>query len=273
MPDPAGVMFIEPFAPRIRGSVGDDTVVDSTSSWMLHEHGQLPVLYFPTIDVRMDMLEPNGNRSRSPGKGDAVHYRLTAGDRPVEEAGWAFPEPEMDGLAGLIAFYMPTMTSWRQEDEPLLGHARNPYHRIDVFDTSRHVRVLVNGRMIAETARARVLYETGLPPRWYLPPEDVDATLLTASPTRSTCAYKGHARYLAVRAGDTIEADLAWVYDEPLPDAARVAGYHCFWNERVDLEIDGEPVARPVTEFVAGPLPLLGILPPDDVERLRGSRS
>jgi uncharacterized protein (DUF427 family) len=272
MPEFAGLLYLEPFAPRIRGLVGEQTVLDSTSSWMLHEHGQLQVLYFPTADVRMDLLAPNGVRSRSPGKGEAAHYRLAVGDRIVEEAAWTFPDPEMDGLAGLIAFYFPTMQTWLQEDEPLVGHARNPYHRIDVFDTSRHVKVLVNDRPIAETARARVLYESGLPPRWYLPLDDVDRSLLESSPTRTTCAYKGHARYVSVRVDDQVESDLAWIYDEPLHDAARVAGYVCFWNERVDLEIDGEPVPRPVTDFVAGPLPLLGILPPDVIERIRRSR-
>ena len=143
MPEFSGLLYLEPFAPRIRGTVGDQTVVDSTSAWLLHEHGQLPVLYFPTADVRMDLLEPNGVRSHSPGKGEATHYRLTMGDRIVEEAAWTFPAAEMHGLAGLIGFYFPTMQTWRQEDEPMTGHARNPYHRIDVFDTSRHVRILV----------------------------------------------------------------------------------------------------------------------------------
>ena len=104
MPELAGLLYLEPFAPRIRGLVGEQTVLDSTSSWMLHEHGQLQVLYFPTADVRMDLLAPNGVRSRSPGKGEAAHYRLAVGDRIVEEAAWTFPDPEMDGLAGLIAF-------------------------------------------------------------------------------------------------------------------------------------------------------------------------
>jgi len=272
MPEFSGLLYLEPFAPRIRGTVGDQTVVDSTSAWLLHEHGQLPVLYFPTADVRMDLLEPNGARSHSPGKGEATHYRLRMGDRIVEEAAWTFPAAEMHGLAGLIGFYFPTMQTWRQEDEPMTGHARNPYHRIDVFDTLRHVRILVHDRVIAETTRARVLYESGLPARWYLPLEDADRSLLVDSPTRTTCAYKGQARYVSVRLGDEVEADLGWVYDEPLHDAARVAGYLCFWNERVDLELDGESVARPVTEFVAGPPPLLGILPPEVIERLRRSR-
>ncbi len=267
MPASEGLLFLEPFAPRIRGIVDDLTVVDSTSCWMLHEHGQLPVLYFPTVDVRMDLLEPNGVRSHSPGKGEAIHYRLTTGDRVVEEAAWTFPAPELDGLTGLVAFYLPTMQSWWQEDEPMPGHARDPYHRIDVLDTSRHVRVLVDGRVIAESRRARALFETGLPIRWYLPAEDVDQAILEDSATRTICSYKGRARYISARVGDRVHTDLTWVYDEPLHDAARIAGYLCFWNERVDLEIDGVAQPRPVTEFMAGPPPLLGLLPPHMIRR------
>jgi uncharacterized protein (DUF427 family) len=269
MPDPHGLLFAEPFLPRIRGKCGDVTVVDSTAAVMLHEDGQLPVLYFPVADVRMDLLEPNGGRSSSPGKGEAVHFRMTVGDRVVQEAAWMFPEPEMPELAGVVAFYMPTMQSWWQEDEPMPGHARNPYHRIEVLDSSRHIRVLLDGRVVADTRRPRALFETGLPVRWYLPPTDVDPSLLTATKTRTTCAYKGQARYVSVTVGDVVSRDLGWIYDEPLHDAARVAGYVCFWNERVDLEVDGVVQERPVTSFVAGPPPLLGLLPPDVIARLR----
>jgi uncharacterized protein (DUF427 family) len=268
MPDPVGLLFVERFGPRIRGTAGDVTVVDTTRAWMLHEHGQLPVLYFPAGDVRMDLLEPNGRRSHSPGKGEAVHYRMTIGDRVVEEAAWTFPEPDLPELAGSVAFYLPSMTSWWQEDEPMPGHARDPYHRVEVLDSSRHIRVLMNGRVVAETRRARALFETGLPVRWYLPMEDVATDLLDDSDTRTTCAYKGQARYVSVRVGDRVHDDLGWVYDAPLHDAARVAGYVSFWNERVDLEVDGVAQERPTTSFVAGPPVVLGLLPPDVVAAL-----
>lgn len=273
MADSAGLLYIEPFLPRIRGAVDDVTVVDSTATWMLHEHGQLPVLYFPLGDVRMDLLEPNGRRSTSPGKGPAVHYRMTAGDRVVDEAAWAFPEPEVPQLAGLIAFYLPSMTRWRQEDEPMPGHARDPYHRVEVLDSSRHIRVSLDGQVLAESRRARALFETGLPVRWYLPLDDVAPGRLTPSDTRTTCAYKGRARYVTARVGDTEHADLGWIYDEPLHDAAQVAGYVSFWNERVDLEVDGIAQPRPVTPFVAGPPPVLGLLPPEAIAALQGDRS
>lgn len=275
MPDSDGLFYLEPCRPRIRGQSGDLTVVDSTSALLLHEHGQLPVLYFPAADVRTDLLEPTGTRTLSPGKGAATGLRLLAGDRVVEDAGWRFDEPEWDALAGLIAFYLPAMTHWWQEDEPMPGHARDPYHRIEVLDTSRRVRVLVDGRVLADTTRARALFESGLPTRWYIPPQDVAAGLLEDSATRTTCAYKGQARYVSVRVGPDRPGeelpDLAWIYDEPLHDAARVAGYVCFWNERVDLEIDGAAVPRPVTEFLGGPTPLLGLLPPAMLERMRSA--
>src|SRR6478609_755474 len=273
MPESAGLLFLEPFLPRIRGTVGDVTVVDSTATRMLHEHGQLPVLYFPVADVRMDLLEPNGRRSDSPGKGQAVHYRMTVGDRITEDAGWMFPEAQMPQLAGLIAFYLPSMQAWWQEDEPMPGHARDPYHRIEVLDTSRHIRVLIGDRVVAESSRARALFETGLPVRWYLPVADVAQDLLEDSATRTTCAYKGQARYVSVRTDDGVRADLAWIYDEPLHDAARVAGYVAFWNELVDVEVDGVVESRPETSFFSGVPPVLGLYPPDMLERRRSTGS
>jgi uncharacterized protein (DUF427 family) len=273
MPESAGLLFLEPFLPRIRGTVGDVTVVDSTATRMLHEHGQLPVLYFPVADVRMDLLKPNGRRSDSPGKGQAVHYRMTVGDRVTEEAGWMFPEAQMPELAGLIAFYLPAMQAWWQEDEPMPGHARDPYHRIEVLDTSRRIRVLIGDRVVADSSRARALFETGLPVRWYLPVADVAQDLLEDSATRTTCAYKGQARYVSVRTDDGVRADLAWIYDEPLHDAARVAGYVAFWNELVDVEVDGVVESRPETSFFSGVPPVLGLYPPDMLERRRSKGS
>jgi uncharacterized protein (DUF427 family) len=139
------------------------------------------------------------------------------------------------------------MDEWLEEDEQAHGHARDPYHRIDVLETSRHIRVFVAGDVVAESKRARVLFEASLPPRWYLPREDVRRGVLVPSDTRTACAYKGLASYFSVRVGETIEKDLVWFYSEPRHDALRVKDYLCFFNERVDLEIDGEPEPRPRT--------------------------
>jgi len=144
------------------------------------------------------------------------------------------------------------MDEWLEEDEVAIVHARDPYHRIDVLDTSRHVRIELGGEKVAETRRARVLFETSLPPRWYIPPEDVRADALSDSETRTGCAYKGFASYHTVRAGGELAEDLAWSYPDPRPEAARVAGYLAFFNERADVYVDGELQERPVTQWSPG---------------------
>ena len=131
----------------------------------------------------------------------------------------------------------------------MLGHARDPYSRIDTFRTSRPVRVSVDGEVVAESTRAVGLFESGLPARFYLPAEDVRMELLEPSETKTRCAYKGVASYWHVRVGDTLHEDLAWTYAEPERDGVAIRGLICFFNERVDLELDGRTHERPVTQW------------------------
>src|SRR5919205_541075 len=131
----------------------------------------------------------------------------------------------------------------------LAGDGRDPYSRIDVRETSRHVVVRVHGQVVADTSRAKVLFEAGLPPRWYTPADDVRRELLEPSDKQTTCAYKGFASYYHVRVGDELEDDLSWTYRDPLHDAAQVKDMLAFFNERVDLEVDGEPQDRPWTQW------------------------
>jgi uncharacterized protein (DUF427 family) len=199
----------------------------------------------------MDLLRPSERVTRCPRKGDAVYWSVVIGDRTARDAAWAHPEPPAGGppLSGLVSLYWDAMDEWLEEDEPAVGHARDPYHRVDVLDTSRLVRVRVGGQVVAETRRGRVLFETGLPPRWYIPAEDVRQGLLVPSDTTSVCAYKGTASYWSVRAGDAIERDLVWTYRAPRHDALRIRDLLCFFNERVDIEIDGELQLRPSTPW------------------------
>lgn len=251
LPDYEGLLYLEPSPRRVRGVAGGETVIDSSDVRMLHEHGRLPIWLFPQDDVRMDLLEPGEQREGSANKGPQRMWSLRAGDRVAEDAAWDFPEPpgEAAGLSGLIAFEWSAMDDWYEEDEVAIVHPRDPYHRVDVLDTSRHVRVSLNGELVAETRRAKVIYETGLPARWYIPPEDVRDELLEASDTETGCAYKGFASYSSVRAGGELEQDLVWTYPESHHDAARVAGYLAFFNERVDIEVDGELQERPLTPW------------------------
>ena len=251
LPRSKGIIYFERSPRRIRAVFAGETIVDSPSPSLLHEQNLLPVYYFPRDDVRMDLLEPTERSTHCPFKGDASYWSVRVGEQVAENAAWGYPSP-IEGappLSGYLAFYWDRMDEWLEEDEPAIVHARDPYHRVDVLDTSRHVRVTVNGELVAETRRARVLFETGLPPRWYFPGDDVRKEVLVPSERKTGCAYKGFASYWSVRAGDSQEDDLVWFYPEPRHDAERIAGYLAFFNERVDLEVDGELQERPETQW------------------------
>jgi uncharacterized protein (DUF427 family) len=138
---------------------------------------------------------------------------------------------------------------WLEEDEPVYTHPRDPYTRVDILASSRHVRVEVDGVTVAASAQPRILFETGLPPRYYLPLSDVRLNLLRPSATRSHCPYKGTASYWSMDTGQAVRADIAWIYRTPLPESQKIAGLACFYNEKTDLYLDGVPQERPQTKF------------------------
>ena len=251
VPRERGVILFEDSPRRIRARFGGETIVDSRHAKLLHEQNHLPVYYFPESEVRMDLLEPTDHSTRCPFKGEASYWSVRVGDAVAENAAWSYPDPIEDAppLAGYVAFYWNSMDEWFEEDEPAIVHARDPYHRVDVLDTSRHVRVSLNGELLAESTRAKVIFETGLPPRWYFPAEDVRAEVLIDSDRHTGCAYKGFASYKSVRAGDEVEEDLAWFYPDPRREVEPIRDHLAFFNERVDVELDGEPQERPITQW------------------------
>lgn len=251
LPRRKGLIYFEDSPRRIRARFAGETVVDSRHAKMLHEHAHLPIYYFPRDEVRVDLLEPTEHSTHCPFKGDASYWSVWVGDRVAENAVWRYPEPLDDAppLSDYLAFYWNKMDEWYEENELAIVHARDPYHRVDVLESSRHVRVSVNGELVAETRRPFALFETGLPTRWYIPPEDVRSEVLVPSDKQSGCAYKGFASYYSVRAGDGEEEDLVWYYSEPQPGVERIAGYLAFFNERVDIEVDGELEERPITQW------------------------
>jgi uncharacterized protein (DUF427 family) len=166
---------------------------------------------FPEEDVRLDLLPPN-TITRHKG---------------LVEIAWDAPD------------------EWLEEDEELLGHARDPFHRIDARRTSRHIRVSIGGEVVADTRRAVALFETGLPTRWYIPRDEILAELSRNDGHRTTCAYKGHATHWDAAGEEAI----AWSYELPLNDAMPVRSMVAFYNERVDIEVDGELEDRPRTQW------------------------
>jgi uncharacterized protein (DUF427 family) len=138
---------------------------------------------------------------------------------------------------------------WFEEAEEVFVHPRDPYHRHDILDSSRHVKVSVNGEVLAETERPKVLFETGLPLRYYIPPEDVREEALLRSEKTTRFPYKGVASYWSVEVGGDRVEDLIWSYQDPIPEAAKIKGLLAFFNEKVDLEVDGEVQERPKTQW------------------------
>ena len=149
---------------------------------------------------------------------------------------------------GLVEIGFGYPDEWLEEDEELIGHARDPFKRIDCRRTSRHIRVSIGGEVVADTRRAVALFETNLPTRWYIPRDDVVAELTRNDGRRTTCSYKGHATHWDVAGAEAI----AWSYELPLNDAVPVRSMIAFYNERTDIEVDGEPEQRPRTQWSRG---------------------
>jgi uncharacterized protein (DUF427 family) len=165
---------------------------------------------------------------------------------------WGYPDPydEVPALKDFVAFYWDRVDHWYEEDEEIFVHARDPYKRVDVVNSSRHVQVIVGGETVADTRRARFLFETRLPTRYYIPPEDVRADLLVPSNKSTACPYKGKARYHSVKIGDDVFTDIVWYYPEPIAECPKIKDRLCFFNEMVDaILIDGVEMPRPVTPW------------------------
>ncbi len=240
---PAHALYFDPSPKRVRAIFNNETVADSRRAKLLHETALAPVWYFPDSDVRMDLLDPTEHTSHCPFKGDASYWTVRVGERQADNAVWGYPTPieSAPPIAGYLAFYNDRMDTWMEEDDVVIGHPRDPYHRIDIRRTAAPVRVRVGGQVVAETSAARVLFETGLPARYYLPEEQLRTEFFEPSDHTSICPYKGHASYWTVVVDGKRFEDVTWSYLEPFDDALAVAGYRSFRGDDVDVEVDGRP--------------------------------
>lgn len=236
---PAHALFLHPLQERIRGVLGERTVVDTTGARLLHETGLLPRWYLPLADVADGVLEPSETRTTCPFKGEAHYWHLTVDGRRVEDAAWTYPEPVAGcpPLDGLVSFYLERLDTWFVEEEEQLGHPRDPFHRVDARHSSRHVVVRVGGEVVAETRAPIAVFETGLPVRYYLPEADVRRDLLTPSDTETTCPYKGRASYEHLTVGGRRYDDAAWCYREPFLEALPAAGHRSFDGDGVEVQV------------------------------------
>jgi uncharacterized protein (DUF427 family) len=237
----------------VRVRAGDLTVADSRRALLLawYGPGRLPTYLFPADDVRTELLAP----SEAPvAGGDGVPHDLRAGDRVLPDVARLFREPPegLEAARDHWTFTWDGRVTWLEEAFEVGVHARDPSKRVDVVPSERRVQVRLDGVTVADSRRPHALFEDPLPPRWYLPPEDVDLALLQPSDTVSRCPYKGTARYWSARVGDALHRDVAWSYPDPIPECPRVKGLIAFFNEHVDLVIDGELQPRPVTPWSGG---------------------
>jgi uncharacterized protein (DUF427 family) len=233
---PAHRIFIEPTAKRVRIEVAGETVADSVEAKLLHETGLLPVYYIPRADVRDDLLQPTDHHTTCPFKGEASYFSVVVGDHVEENLVWYYPEP-IEGVAAIadhVAFYLRRVDAVYEEAVRLVGHPRDPYHRVDTMRSDRHVRVTVGDQVVAETYRPIAVFETGLPARWYIPREDVVTERLEPSDTVTVCPYKGVATWWSLTNGPK---DAAWSYAEPLPEGTGLPGHLCFGGDDVTVEV------------------------------------
>jgi uncharacterized protein (DUF427 family) len=234
---------------RVRGYLNGVLVVDSLSPLLVWEKPYYPAWYLPEEDVVGDVLRPSPRVDRSPSRGDAHWFDLQVPGRTVAEAAWHHPDSPIEELRGHVRFEWAAMDAWYEEDEEVYVHPRDPYKRVDVLRSSRHVRVLVDGAVLADTVQPTLLFETSLPTRYYLPKTDVRLDLLRPTATTTQCPYKGTAEYYTATVDGEEHVDLAWWYRHPVPEVAKIAGLVAFWNERVDLEVDGEVLEQARTPF------------------------
>jgi uncharacterized protein (DUF427 family) len=242
---------VEPSPRWVRVYFGGEAIADSKRVLLLREGPYPPVYYFHPDDVRQDLLVPSELTTECPFKGTASYWSVRVGDRVAEDAVWGYrdPLPARRDIAGYLSFYWDRMDAWFEEAEEIFVHARDPHKRVDVVASSRHVRVELNGVTLAESKRPYLVFETGLPTRYYLPQDDVRLELLTPTATSTRCPYKGIASYWSVNLDGTVADDIVWSYPDPIPEAPKLANLLCFYNEHVDLYVDGELQPRPQTPW------------------------
>lgn len=233
------VMYLEDVPKRVRGYLGGEVVVDTRQARMLHQRGSLPQWWLPRRDVREGLLTPT-ERAREAATGRQRLWELRLGSRVMPDAAYDVPEPAagVPPLDDLVALSFSALDRWLEEDDEVVGHPRDPYHRVDTRRSSDHVVVRVGGQVVAESTRPVKLFETGLAPRLYLPRSDVRSEYLAASPTRTICPYKGVASYHHVSVGDTVVEDGTWYYPEPLGEALQARDHLSFAGDGLEVTVD-----------------------------------
>jgi len=236
-PLPDRLLFAEPLRRRMRVQFGGSWIADSEDVVLLHEPGRYPVAYFPLSEVTSGALEPSEHSTRHLDLGTTSWYTVRVGEHSKPRAAWQHTElPKYaTELNGRVAFAWRAMDAFYEEDERIVGHAADAYHRIDIRQTSRQLTVRQGDRTIAATTRPLALYESGFAPRWYVPLADVDGSALAPAQGQTFCPYKGLCSYYDI--GDARRA--AWSYEDAWSDVRRISGLLSFEPDKIEVYLDG----------------------------------
>jgi uncharacterized protein (DUF427 family) len=246
------INHVEPAPRRVRATLGNEKIFDTTRARYVWEVPYYPQYYVPLEDVDMRFVIDEGH-AQSTRQGTAHRHALQAGGVQRPGAARVFGEDAIAGVAGTARFDWAALDAWYEEDEQVFVHPRNPYARVDALRSHRHVRVSLDGITLADTASPVLVFETGLPTRYYIDRTDVAFEHLVPSDTQTACPYKGvTSGYWSVRIDGQVppeHRDLAWAYDFPTRQLQPIAGQIAFYNEKVDIEVDGHRLAAPHTHF------------------------
>ncbi|HET6926214.1 MAG TPA: DUF427 domain-containing protein [Hyphomicrobiaceae bacterium] len=236
-PLPDRLLYAEPLRRRMRVRFGGEWIADSEDVLLLHQPGRYPVAYFPQDSITAGALEPIEHTTHHPDLGPTCWYAVRAGDRNKPRAAWQHTElpAHASELEARVAFAWPAMDAFYEEDERIVGHAADNYHRIDIRQTSRHLQVRSGNRVVADSTRPLVLYESGFAPRWYVPRSDIEGAALIPVEGQTFCPYKGLASYYDI--GDARRA--AWSYQNAWTEVARISDLVSFEPDKVTVHLDG----------------------------------
>jgi len=244
-----GLVRVEQGHKRVRTYLGGELVADTTRPLLVWEIPYFPAYYIPAADIRGGLLVDSPKTEHSPSRGDATFFDVKTHGAEAANAAWTYSDSPIEELRGAVRFEWEAMDAWFEEDEQVYVHPRDPHSRVDVLRSSRRVEVEIAGVKVADSVRPVLLFETGLPVRYYLPKTDVRLDLLRSSARTSKCPYKGTAEYYSVTVDGTKHEDILWWYRYPLQETAGIAGLVSFYNERVDITLDGVRLERPDSHF------------------------
>jgi uncharacterized protein (DUF427 family) len=240
---------IEPVPRRIRAVLADEVVFDTTRAWYVWEWPYYPQYYIPLADVRSEVLTSEG-RTKATRRGLVELHTLSAREVSRPGAAQVLRDSELPELRDTVRFTWAALDAWFEEDEQVFVHPRSPYVRVDAMRSGRPVQVALEGHVLADAATCVMVFETGLPTRYYVDPTAVNFEHLIATDTVTACPYKGvTAGYWSVRTDTGIHRDLSWTYQFPAGALLPIGGLVSFYNEKVDIHLDGVLLGRPRTHF------------------------